>query len=477
MSETQEIDALLISALYGELTPAQESALEAHFVSHPADKSALAALTSTREAVRASRILQVQLDPPQAVSALLLQEAARRAPRVEKAEGWFARIARSFMMNPAMAAAAMLVVVIGTVTLVQNRKGDQFAETEPAQAVQSKPADQSVVATAPDRAEARDRQQATGEGAQAAASAGAGSAAAANGPGASTDTGRFDDGKDSYRVALADADEAPAKQKQKLTEQIADEKKAEAPVAKNLKGGEKKAPSGGYLELRSAEPSVKELEEAGNTDAERPYATAPTDVAKDSVNAVTPGRSAGVGQAQAPQGGMADDGIAARPPRGNAAGPVASGETQATRKVDAPASRNTNGSAPAAAPAPPPPPPTNKVATTASPKTVAPAEDKSANDPQLAWAREQHTAIIARVRSGDCKGAAAIAVGLANRDLAYYKQNVASDRSVKDCLAYIDNAREKDQEQRAERAKAPQKRTTNEPAATKRAADQPTDSK
>ena len=62
MLESQEIDALLISALYGELTPAEETRLEAHLGSHPADKSALAALTSTREAVRSSRILQIQLE-------------------------------------------------------------------------------------------------------------------------------------------------------------------------------------------------------------------------------------------------------------------------------------------------------------------------------------------------------------------------------------------------------------------------------
>ena len=57
-----------------------------------------------------------------------------------------------------------------------------------------------------------------------------------------------------------------------------------------------------------------------------------------------------------------------------------------------------------------------------------------------------------------------IAVVLANRDFAYYRQNVATDRSVKECLAYIDNAREKDQEQRAERSR---KKSINEPAAPK----------
>ena len=79
MDDRIDIDALLIGALYGELTPADEARLTAHLESHPADRTALADLTRTRAAVRESRILAVQLEPPQSVSALLLQEAARRA--------------------------------------------------------------------------------------------------------------------------------------------------------------------------------------------------------------------------------------------------------------------------------------------------------------------------------------------------------------------------------------------------------------
>ena len=64
MAERQDIDALLISALYGELTPAEESRLAAHLESHPADRTALADLTHARTVVRESRILEVQLEPP-----------------------------------------------------------------------------------------------------------------------------------------------------------------------------------------------------------------------------------------------------------------------------------------------------------------------------------------------------------------------------------------------------------------------------
>jgi hypothetical protein len=132
MVERPDIDALLIGALYGELTPADEARLAAHFESHPGDRTALAAMTDTRQAVRESRILQVRFEPPQAVSALLLQEAARRAPKKveqkEPSEGWFARFMRSFVAHPAMAAAAMLVIVVGVAGTMYLRKGDQFAE-------------------------------------------------------------------------------------------------------------------------------------------------------------------------------------------------------------------------------------------------------------------------------------------------------------------------------------------------------------
>src|SRR5512144_1713425 len=131
MADRTDIDALLISALYGELTPADEARLTAHLESYPADRTALADLTQTRATVRESRILTVQFEPPQSVSALLLQEAARRAPkRRERAiAGWFYRFTRSFLMHPAMAAAAMLVLVVGVAGTMYVRHGDQFAET------------------------------------------------------------------------------------------------------------------------------------------------------------------------------------------------------------------------------------------------------------------------------------------------------------------------------------------------------------
>jgi hypothetical protein len=131
MADRPDIDALLIGALYGELTPAEETRLTAHLETHPGDRIVLADLTRAREVVRESRFLELQADPPQAMSALLLQEAARRAPKVPEKEkqGWFARFVRAFAAHPAMAAAAMLVIVVGVATLVTRRSGDLFVNS------------------------------------------------------------------------------------------------------------------------------------------------------------------------------------------------------------------------------------------------------------------------------------------------------------------------------------------------------------
>jgi len=131
MADRTDIDALLIGALYGELTPADEARLTAHLESHPADRSALDDLTRTRAAVRDSRILAFQYEPPAAVSALLLQEASRRAPRMQDREAvsWFQRFVHSFAAHPAMAAAATVVLVLGVAGTLYLRGVHQFADT------------------------------------------------------------------------------------------------------------------------------------------------------------------------------------------------------------------------------------------------------------------------------------------------------------------------------------------------------------
>src|SRR4051794_14037593 len=171
MADRTDIDALLISALYGELTPADEARLTAHLESHPADRAALADLTRTREAIRESRVFAGQLEPPQSVSARLLQEAARLSPRPSQraeTEGWFYRLTRAFMAHPAMAVAAMLVLVVGVAGTLYIRHGDRLAEmaapATTASVPRSEPAAPAARAAEPPAPSAEPAQRGQGSG-------------------------------------------------------------------------------------------------------------------------------------------------------------------------------------------------------------------------------------------------------------------------------------------------------------------------
>ncbi|MEO6776257.1 MAG: hypothetical protein ABI467_25115 [Kofleriaceae bacterium] len=147
MLERQDIDALLVGALYGELSSTEQAQLTAHLESHPVDRTALDDLKALRERFTTSRIFEVQLEPPQAVSALLLQEAARRAPKLvitaDQQDSWFDRFVRAFIAHPAMAAAATLVLVVGVAGTIYLEGGGA------SQPRVGQHADATAVATAP----------------------------------------------------------------------------------------------------------------------------------------------------------------------------------------------------------------------------------------------------------------------------------------------------------------------------------------
>jgi hypothetical protein len=120
MADRQDIDALLVSALYGELDSAESQRLEAHLASHPQDRAALEAMTHTRGRAREGLAALSSAEPQPAIHALLMQEAARRAP-ARKAGGsagsglwaWLQGAMRPMMAHPALAAAAAFVLFVG----------------------------------------------------------------------------------------------------------------------------------------------------------------------------------------------------------------------------------------------------------------------------------------------------------------------------------------------------------------------------
>jgi hypothetical protein len=410
--DRQDIDALLIGALYGELTPAEEARLAAHLESHPADRGALDDLKRARQAVRESRIFDQQLEPPQAVSALLLQEAHRRAPKPPASgekQSWFFRFARMFLAHPAMAAAAMLVLVVGVAGTLYLKKGDQFAAKEaPSPAFAQ---DTAVPAEAPGAAD-----RGFAEGA-------AGSAYSVG----------LDDNVGAQQGIAAPAADREAEQADKRAEagKLAEERKASdgagrRDVAKNKKGS--------AIVVDTPHRQPKEL------DAPRAKAASrSTEVAKgDSMR-------------------FDDDTFVG----GAGGGAAATGTAQAT------VPRAPAGNAPTAAPMPPPPP----VATTkqAKPKpakkeaqSVAdeakPEPAPSKDNTLIAWAKAQHNRAISLASNGDCRGAARLAVTIEGRAPEYYAQFMATDRSLKKCQAYVAAERQAEAE-RAAKARASKRAT------------------
>jgi hypothetical protein len=141
MADRQEIDALIVGALYGELDAADRARLESHLSSHPEDRAALEALERTRATVRRGLADMPSAEPSPAISTILLREAGRLAPTpraaaaresADSSDGlWsrFLRWARPVAMHPAFAGAAALILVAGTASALWLR--DKGEVTEP----------------------------------------------------------------------------------------------------------------------------------------------------------------------------------------------------------------------------------------------------------------------------------------------------------------------------------------------------------
>jgi hypothetical protein len=429
--ERQDIDALLVGALYGELSSTEQAQLTAHLESHPADRSALDDLKAVRAQFTTSRIFEVQLDPPQAVSALLLQEAARRAPKhvvaADKKESWFDRFVRSFIAHPAMAAAATLVLVVSVAGTIYLKGNGDMAQPRIGQKSET-----TAGAIAPNAT-------ANGEGAWGSATMNgnvaamdpgrAGAPAVAMTPttptdqGAAGSTGAGDYKRDSVAVSLDEdkiaktggAPHQAVAQDRSQREALAFADDAKQEVAKHAAASPSKAPKGRYVEVPKDSPQPKELEQ------EQQDVSGKDSYAKNDRKEAT--RGAG------PGGGAAGGGFATATTTAPTAPPAANGAPAPTVADNR-----------AAAPPPPPGEP-------APQKTVAKP------DSSLAWAKDQHAKIIALVKDGKCSAAVPLAATLKTRAPDYYATNVATDRSLKSCMQYVnDSATERAAEKRATKA-------------------------
>lgn len=495
MVDRTDIDALLIGALYGELTPADEARLMAHLESHPADRTALDDLTRTRAAVRDSRILTFQAEPPPSISALLLQEASRRAPRrVDRSETWFQRFVRSFMAHPAMAAAATLVLVIAAAGTFYLRGTDQFAQTAPPERAAIAPpaspppspeaetaAAPAAVAPAPGASGASGAYGAgtanrdaigTLDGSSTGAAAGSGvdparfdgarldDSAAAKGKAAEPRTDLFERGE--VRGGGPAGDPSAPSERAKLAGKADEDDRRKLRVTRELQKQE--AVRG--IELRSPQLTPKDFKDSDEKKpASRPRAS--TDNGRTAGEPARPPRNAGVAGGAA----VAAEPMPPPPPAAQAPapaqGPRAAGSTAAadgdlardlSQAQAAPASDTRR---PAAKPAPSQPAPSsanianNAQAERRSDKTASAGNTVNANPDAarqaqlLDWARKQREQVIALVNANRCRDAASAAVEIYNRAPEYFNASVATDRQIKPCLVYVN-----DQRDRAERSRA-----------------------
>ncbi len=475
MVDRTDIDALLIGALYGELTPADEARLMAHLESHPVDRTALDNLTRTRAAVRDSRILAFQAEPPQSISALLLQEASRRAPRAatERSETatWFQRFVRSFMAHPAMAAAATLVLVIAAVGTFYLRGADQFAQSEPpaleratspgttassAPAGVTAPGAPAAVAPAPEP-EAAGAGNATGDSIGTLAGSSRGLAA-----GSGVYPARLDDtaaakGKAAEPQAASndrydgsgDLDTRGPSVRAKVASKAAQDaelRKLGAMKAAAAKTEKAEAVHG--IELRTPQLLPKDFKESDKaSDDEKPAAgrrertdngRAAGEPTRDPRNAPVAGGGAAAAVPAAPPPPPS----APAPAASRGAGPAGAANFDLPEAQAAPANDVRR---PAAKPSANQQPPSS-----ASNATNAQANADAARQAQLLdWARKQRDQVIALVNANRCRDAASVAVDIYNRAPEYFNANVVTDRQIKPCLAYVN-----DQRDRAERSRA-----------------------
>jgi hypothetical protein len=452
--DRQDIDALLIGALYGELTPADEARLAAHLESHPGDRSALDDLKVARQKVHESRIFAVQAEPPQAISALLLQEAHRRAPKAapvnsdEQRDGWFARFARNFMAHPAMAAAAMLVLVLGGAGIMYMKGDAKFANKEAAssraQADQTVapadlPAAAPAAATPPPGGTGDKLDESTAFGTTASGSAYEAQLYEGNNAGNADPETRAE----APRARTENESEAKLKQKSIAVGTV---DRAPKDFAKN-DTALSRDDRDGNLPARKAAPTPKR---AKGGDAELELDDAPT-------NAIS-----GAG-ADSGRGGYAQP--PPPPPQAPAmkksqAAPATVAPTPAPSSTvqQQPVRSKTAASAPQAGAAAP----------RTEPAPASPVQDKSAEakpeaakeeQSQSAWARSEHTRAVQLAKAGDCAAAAKVALAVYTRVPSYYTQNMATDRALKQCTPYINAERERAAE-KARASKQPAKADT-----------------
>lgn len=446
MADRQDIDALLIGALYGELDGDERARLETHLASHPQDRSALDGLRSTRQLLREADLptTMAVAEPSPAITAMLLQEAARRAPAPASGGGFLAFLAgllRPFAASPALSAAAALVLVGGAAGLLYSR--GTFRTSEP-----------SVGADRVAQVESRDTLE------KGALAPGGAVAAAPMTPPAAV-AGNVDD----YRVGLADGEIAATgsdgvdrglvagaldEQQEEVARESERKRTGDALAAKGKRSAA--SGSGGAAFQPSSPTATAKLDTAGRAGGARPGYLAiegaskedPTVLALDGtrVDSAAESKNRIAAEGDSDRSVVADKAPmkkSAPPP------PVAAGSTAPQKPI---------------------------AGKDAAPQQVARDQGKGggkAYDATKAaaldaWARDQHARMVKLVNAGKCTDAGTIGAEIARKNPDYYQANVANDRAVRACRGYVDRARRAKSEDAKTKAAAPRNNAPDSPS-------------
>jgi hypothetical protein len=439
MPAGHDFNSLLIGALYGELSAVEESLLHVHLAAHPGDQELLGELTRTREAIRTSAALAL-VEPPQAISALILQEAARRAPRQPRVGarssegGWVMRWASVLFAHPGWAAATMAVLVLGVFGTMALRGPHGVV-------------DSTVATEGPALSEDRAAGSASGPASATPIVTPANEQPAAAAPRAMP--------ADPYSVDLAPENKNAAsdlegtlregdREGEKLRDRNADKMKAAPESAtEGAKGAPKRLQRRGYVEAKTEDIPLKDFDNATDG-AKKPGGAAS---ATDSRAGDRSRASGDLGAAQIATDDAQDKESAGRVlTKKNAAD-----ESLASREEAAPA---------AASSAPATPAPVALPAPAQTTATVAASRPKATPVYDDTWAKGEHTRLVQLARESKCEQAAAVARNLSERVSRYYQDHVAGDRELRGCAVAI-----RDQlNQQAEQAKR-KRATATKPAA------------
>ncbi len=421
--------------LYNELDQSHSAQFQQHLGSCASCGAELRSLERTRAAFRDLG----SEEPPPSVSAILLHEAAKRAPAASAMNpegaaagigGWLAKLFRPLMAHPAAAAVASLVLVAGVAGTIYVQRGDHVArpsaETGESASAAAAPAPEPIpaVSTTPTGNPAKMEMEESGP-------------APATPP--ANDKWQPDDG---YAANVAD------KNAQRELRAAADQAVADRDESR-----------------RRSKPDEVRLQLHSETQAAKPGSAAPKTLDR------------GVPLANAVSG--TDPLIAADEEREFAkdlgGAPAETAQGAAMRKSD-----RTRGAAPAdpqAAAAEPAPPTETTLALEGGTKKApektldASSKKKSKQDLDAAqsagdegkfrayreetnkWAKGQRAALVRAYKSNDCVRAASIANDILDRDPDYYTANVKNSREVKDCKFYVSDEKARRQKSRAAKAK------------------------